>query len=141
MRIYLLIMKTGCTAFRPDRLLSFMEIHRHNILLLLHSIEEGASLVAQTIKNLPAMQETWDGSLGWDDPLEEDTITHSSILAWRIPWIKEPGRLLSMGSQKVRHKCMTNTFTFTFKGSARSLLFPLPVMDTKASVSPSVQWC
>ena len=49
-------MKTGCTAFRPDRLLSFMEIHRHNILLLLHSVEEGASLVAQMVKNLPAMQ-------------------------------------------------------------------------------------
>ena len=43
-----------------------------------------ASGIAQMIKNLPAMQETWDGSLGWDDPLEEDTITHSSILAWRI---------------------------------------------------------
>ena len=45
-----------------------------------------ASLVAQTVKNLPAMQETWVRSLGWDDPLEEGMATHSSILAWRIPW-------------------------------------------------------
>jgi len=45
--------------------------------------------------------------------------TRSNILAWRIPWIEEPGRLLSMGSQRVRHNCVTNTFTFTFKGYAR----------------------
>ena len=60
-------------------------------------------LVAQTVKNLPAMQEGWVQSLGWEDPLEEEMVTHSSILAWRIPWIKEPGRLQSMGSQRVRH--------------------------------------
>ena len=119
MRIYLLIMKTGCTAFRPDRLLSFMEIHRHNILLLLHSVEEGASLVAQMVKNLPAMQDAQVQSLGGEDPLEKEVATRSNILAWRIPWIEEPGRLLSMGSQRVRHNCMTNTFTFTFKGYAR----------------------
>ena len=112
-------MKIGCTAFRPDRLLSFMEIHRHNILLLLHSIEEGASLVAQMVKNLPAMQDAQVQSLGGEDPLEKEMATHSSILAWRIPWIEEPGRLLSMGSQRVRHNCVANTFTFTFKGYAR----------------------
>ena len=56
-----------------------------------------ASLVAQT-KNPPAMWETWVRSLGWEDPLEEDMATHSSILAWRIPWTEEPGRLQSMGS-------------------------------------------
>ena len=50
------------------------------------------------VKNLPAMQETWVPSLGWEDPLEKETATHSSILAWRIPWT-----LLSMGSQRVRH--------------------------------------
>ena len=61
-------------------------------------------LVAQTVKNLPAMQEGWVQSLGWEDPLEEEMVTHSSILAWRIPWIKEPGRLMwSMGSQRVGH--------------------------------------
>ena len=62
-----------------------------------------ASLVAQKVKNLPAMQETWVQSLGWEDPLEEGTATHSSILAWRIPWTEEPDRLQSTGSQKVRH--------------------------------------
>ena len=52
-----------------------------------------ASLVAQLVKNLPAMQETWVQSLSWEDSLEEGTATYSSILAWRIPWTKEPGGL------------------------------------------------
>ena len=52
-----------------------------------------ASLVAQMIKTLPAVQETWVRSLGWEDPLEDEMATHSSILAWRIPWTEEPGRL------------------------------------------------
>ena len=61
-----------------------------------------ASLVAQTVKNLPAMQETWVWSLGREDPLEKEMATHPSILAWRIPWTEEPGRLpQSMGSQRV----------------------------------------
>ena len=53
----------------------------------------GASLVAQLVKNLPAMWETWVRSLGWEDPLEEGMATDSSILAWRIPWTEEPGGL------------------------------------------------
>ena len=56
--------------------------------------------VAETIKNLPAMQETQVQSLGWEDPLEKEMATHSSILAWRIPRTEEPGELLSMGSQR-----------------------------------------
>ena len=56
-------------------------------------------LIAQMVKNLPAMQETWVQSLGWEDPLEEGMATHSSILDWRIPWTEEPGGLLSMRSQ------------------------------------------
>ena len=52
-----------------------------------------ASLVAELVKNLPAMQETWIRSLGWEDPLEKGMATHSSILAWKIPWTEEPGRL------------------------------------------------
>ena len=60
-----------------------------------------ASLVAQTVKHLPAVRETWVRSLGWDDPLEKEMATHSSTLAWKIPWIEEPGRLQSMGSQRV----------------------------------------
>ena len=59
--------------------------------------------MAQTVKNPPAMQETWVPSLGQEDPLEEGTATHSSILAWRIPWTEEPGGLQSVGSQRVGH--------------------------------------
>ena len=59
--------------------------------------------VAQMVKNLPAMWETRVQPLGWEYPLEEGTATHSSILAWRIPWIEEPGGLLSMESQRVGH--------------------------------------
>ena len=60
-------------------------------------------MVAQMVKNLPAMQETWVRSLGWKDPLKKGMATHSSILAWKIPWMEEPGRLQSMGSQRVGH--------------------------------------
>ena len=70
-----------------------------------------ASLVAQMVKNLPAMWETWDLSLGREDPLEESMATHSSILPWRIPWTEEPGGLQSMGSQRVRHDWATKHST------------------------------
>ena len=59
-----------------------------------------ASLLAQSVKNLPAMQETCVQFLGQEDPLEKEMTTHSSILAWRIPWTEEPGGLQSMGSQE-----------------------------------------
>ena len=62
-----------------------------------------ASLVAQTVKNLPAVWEIWVQSLGWEDPLEKEITTHSSILAWRIPWTEESGRLQSIGSHRVEH--------------------------------------
>ena len=62
-----------------------------------------ASLVAQRIKRLPAMQETRVRPLGWEDALEKEMATHSSIVAWRIPWTEEPGGLQSMGSQRVGH--------------------------------------
>ena len=61
------------------------------------------SWVAQREKNPPAMRETWVQSLDWEDPLEKGMATHSSILAWRIPWTEEPGELQSMGSQRVTH--------------------------------------
>ena len=64
--------------------------------------------MAQMVKNPPAVWETWVGSLGWEDPLEEGMATHSSILAWRTPWTKEPGELQSMGSQRLRHDCCQN---------------------------------
>ena len=60
-------------------------------------------MAVQLVKNPPAMQETWVRSLGWEDPLEEGMATHSSILAWKIPWMEKPGRLQSMGSQRVGH--------------------------------------
>ena len=62
-----------------------------------------ASLVAQRLKSLSAVQETWVRSLSQEDPLEKEMATHSSILAWRIPWREEPGRLQSMGTQRVGH--------------------------------------
>ena len=61
------------------------------------------SLVVQRLKRLPPMRETWVLSLGREDPLEEEMATHSNILAWRIPWTGEPGRLPSMGSHGVGH--------------------------------------
>ena len=64
---------------------------------------DGASLVAQIVKNPLAMQETQVQSLGWEDPLEKKMATHSSILAWRIPWTEDPDRLQSMGSQRIGH--------------------------------------
>ena len=62
-----------------------------------------ASLVAQMVKNLPAVRETLVQSLGQEDPLEEEMATYSSILAWKTPWTEEPGRLQSMESQRVGH--------------------------------------
>ena len=67
------------------------------------SYVHGASLLARTVKNLPAMQDTWVQSLGWEDPLEKEMATHSSNLAWEMPWTEEPGRLQSIGSQRVGH--------------------------------------
>ena len=66
-----------------------------------HEFEQtlGASLVAQMAKHLPTMQETWVRSLHWEDPLEKEMATHSSMLAWKIPWTEGPGRLQFMGSQ------------------------------------------
>ena len=66
-------------------------------------MNQGDSLVAQRLKHLSPMWETRVRPLGWEDPLEKEMVTHSSILAWRIPWTEEPGRLQSTGSQRVRH--------------------------------------
>ena len=68
-----------------------------------------ASLMPQMIKNLPAMRETWVWSLGWEDPIQKRTATHSSILVWRIPWTAKVGRLRSMGLQRVGHNWVTFT--------------------------------
>ena len=70
--------------------------------------EVRTSLVAQTVKRLPIMRETWVRSLDPGDPLEKEMATPSSTLAWKIPWMEEPGRLQSMGSQRVRHNWATS---------------------------------
>ena len=72
-------------------------------IILFSNILSWVFLVAQMVKNLPAMQETRIPSLGGEDPLEKEMAAHSSILAWKIPWTEEPGRLQSMGSQRIRH--------------------------------------
>ena len=73
-----------------------------------------ACLVAQMVKNLPAMQETWVWSLGQEDPLEKGMATHSSILAWKITWTEKPGGLQSIGSQRVRHDWADSTHTHIY---------------------------
>ena len=69
----------------------------------MYHLQWSSSLVAQSVKSLPAIWETQVQSLDQEDPLEKKMATHSSILAWRIPWTEEPGELQSMGSQRVGH--------------------------------------
>ena len=83
------------------------------------------SPVAQTVKCLPTTQETWVWSLGQEDLLEKEMATHSSIVAWKIPWTEEPGRLQSMGSQRVGHDWVTFTYFGVGKIPWRSKWQPL----------------
>ena len=87
------------------------------------------------VKNLPAMQETRVWSLDWEDPLEKEMATHSSILAWRIPWTEDPGRLQSLGLQRIRLNWATNTFTsfFYLVASHSSLCSKLMSFNTNFS--------
>ena len=78
-----------------------------HLLGFIFRITQRASLVAQTVKNPPVIQETWVWSLDGEDPLEEHMASHSSILPWRIPWTEEPGRVQSTGSQRVWHDWAT----------------------------------
>ena len=84
-------------------------------------ISEKDSLVAQMVKSLPTVWETWVRSLGQEDPLEKAMATHSSTLAWKIPQTKEPGRLQSMGSLRVRIRLSVFTFTFHFHALEKEL--------------------
>ena len=77
-----------------------------------------ASLVVQTVKHLSAMRETRVRSLDWEDPLEKEMAAHSSTLAWKIPWTEQPGRLQSMGSQRVRHNWVTSLSLFFLLGNS-----------------------
>ena len=81
-----------------------------------------SSLVAQIVKNMPVMQETWIWSLGQEDPLKKGMATHSSILAWRVSWTEEPGRLQSVESQRIGHNWATNTSTILFSQQCFSYL-------------------
>ena len=76
-------------------------IHQHELVIGIHMSQ--AYLVAQTVKRLPTVRETRVRSLGREVPLQKEMATHSSILAWKIPWTEDPGRLQSMGSQRVGH--------------------------------------
>ena len=89
------------------------------------------------VKNLPAMQENQVPSLGWKDPLEKEMATHSRILAWRIPWTKEPGGLQSIGPQRVRHDWATNTFTIT----SHSLKYSVCTMGTCQGTQAGPRGC
>ena len=71
--------------------------------------------MSQRVKLLPAMQDTWVRSLGWEDPLEKEKATHSGTLAWKTPWTEKPGRLQSMGSQRAGHERATSlSLLFSF---------------------------
>ena len=87
-----------------------------------------ASLVAQRLKRLPPMQETQVWSLGQEDPLEKEMVTHSSTLAWRIPWTEEPSRLQSMGSQRVGHNWVASlSLSWHFMGQVQKMRGPTQV--------------
>ena len=101
-----LVIETGMTLNLILIMLSEIKNKKKYMLIrfYLHKIlEKWASLVAQRLKHLPGMQETWVRSLGWEDPLEKEMATHSSILAWRIPWTEGPGGLQSTELQRVGH--------------------------------------
>ena len=110
-----------------------------------------ASLLAQTVKNLPAIQKTWALFLGQEDPLEKGMATHSSILAWRIPWTQKPGGLQSMGSQRAGHSWATNThiqFSSVVSDSLRPHGLqhtrppcPSPTPRVYSNSCPLSQWC
>ena len=104
------ILKTVLCFFKEDFWITsmFIDLFTHTLLQL------RVSLVAQMVKNLPAMWEAQVWSLGREDVLEKGKATHASILAWRIPPTEEPGKLQAMGSQKVGHDWEINNFTFTF---------------------------
>ena len=103
-----------------------------------------ASLVAQRLKHLPPLRETRVWSLGWEEPLQKEMATHSSILAWRIPWMEKPGRLQSMGSQRVWHDWATSLSLFSLQLSFVFTLWPsfflsLPPLNLFTSLSWRIQ--
>ena len=102
----------------------------------------GTSLVAQTVKPLPARRKTWVQALGQEDPLEKEMAPHSSTLAWKIPWTEEPGRLQSMESQRVGHDWATSLSLFTRDTSLEilKLCFMTIVSAPPDELSPFLKW-
>ena len=103
-----------------------------------------ASLVAQRVKHLPAMWEAWVRSLGQEDPLEKEMATHSSILAWRMPWTEEPGGLQSTGLQRVRHDWATSLSFFSSRGrcwSATNVMVAQNGWSWLEELGCSFFWC
>ena len=98
-----------------------------------------ASLVAQMVKHLPAVWETWVRSLGWKDLLEKEMATHSSTLAWKIPRMEEPRRLQSMGSQRVGHNWETSHHFISRQITLSFIIIPLNLLFTVWEVKPTHQ--
>ena len=96
----------------------------------------GASLVSQTVRNPPAMQETQVWSLGQEDPLEKGMANHASILVWRIPWVEEPGGLQSTGSQRVGHNWVTEHTRTSLHSLWKILLYPCGEWEWKKQMIP-----
>ena len=128
------------TLFCGQRSLASYSPWGHKKLDTTERLSVGASLVAQMVKNMPAIQDTQVWSLGQEDPLEKEMATHSSILAWRIPCTEEPGGLHSMALQRVRHDWVINTFTFPLPHPciAPSPSFSLLVTSSLFSMSVSL---
>ena len=99
------------------------------------------SLVAQTVKRLPTMRETWVQSMGQEDPLEKKMATHSSILAWKIPWTEECSRLQSMGSQRVRHDWATSLSLLALCMDYNRLWEIIKEMEYQTTFSVSQETC
>ena len=100
----------------------------------------GASFIAQLLKNLPAMQETWVQFLGRKDPLKKEMATHSSTLAWKIPWPEEPGRLQFMWSQRVGHNWVTSLSLSQFWISQLSMFGSVASWPTYRFLRRWVRW-
>ena len=104
-----------CVSIEITKVFIWIKVIMHHIKICEKHVCR-ASLVAQSVKHLPTMRETQVRSLGQEDPLEKEMATHSSTLAWKIPWTKEPGRLQSMGSQRVGHDWVTSLTHSIFRG-------------------------
>ena len=105
----------GCKELDMTEQISLVWIYKYS--------HFGASLVAQKVKNLPATWETQVRFLGLEDPLEKEMATHSTTLAWKIPWTEEPGRLQSMGSKRVRHNWATSLSLFSLHLTIRVCVY------------------